>query len=210
MQIADAALLLFVENFKELYGERYLTLNMHQLVHLADCVKYTGPLYVNNCFIFEDLNVFIVTHIHGTQGIDTQITNIVSLLQVPAAMSAKYLKDAQEDAICLFHELNGSDRHLHEIEAGIGFIGTASIRTLNAEEQRLVLKFGVRNKEVKDFSKSTCIKKDFMCMGIIIQDLRKDNSTLLHIRKEMNWNLRLCYHLCNVKNEVLMLFLTWQ
>lgn len=183
MQIADAALLLFVENFKELYGDRYFTLNMHQLVHLADCVKYTGPLYVNNCFIFEDLNGFIVKHIHGTQGIDTQITNIVSLLQVPVAMSAKYLKGAQEDAMCLFHELNGSDRHLHEIEAGIGFIGTASIRTLNAEEQRLVLKFGVRNTEVKEFLKINMYKKGFYVYGSNYSRLEKRQQHIITYQK---------------------------
>lgn len=70
LQVAEAALFLFVENFQTLYGERFMTLNVHQLVHLTDCVRHTGPLYVNNCFIFEDLNGFIVKHIHGTQGVD--------------------------------------------------------------------------------------------------------------------------------------------
>lgn len=183
MQIADAALLLFIENVKELYGDRYLTLNMHQLVHLAECVKYTGPLYVNNCFIFEDLNGFIVKHIHGTQGINTCITNIVSLLHIPAAMSVKYLMDAQEDAICISHELNGSDRHLHEIEAVIGFIGTASIRTLNAEDQRLVSKFGVRNTEVKEFFKINMYKKGFYAYGNNYSDLEKRRQHIITYQK---------------------------
>lgn len=70
-----------------------MTLNVHQIVHLADNVRYTGPLYVNNCFIFEDLNGFIIKHIHGTQGVDTQITNIISMLKVPPLMFNKFLKN---------------------------------------------------------------------------------------------------------------------
>ncbi|XP_078312805.1 uncharacterized protein LOC144619254 [Crassostrea virginica] len=62
--VVESALLLFVENYQVLYGERFMTLNVHQLVHLTDCVRHTGPLYVNNCFIFEDLNGYIVKHIH--------------------------------------------------------------------------------------------------------------------------------------------------
>lgn len=36
--------------------------------------------------------------------------------------------------MCLFYELNGSDRYLYEIEVGIGFIGIVFIWMLNVEE----------------------------------------------------------------------------
>lgn len=77
LESVEQALLLFVEQYQHLYGEQYLTLNQHQLVHLVDCVRNTGPLFVKDCFIFEDLNRFIVQHIHGTQEVDAQLTNII-------------------------------------------------------------------------------------------------------------------------------------
>lgn len=86
LQIAEGALFLFVECFEKLYGLRYCTLNLHQLVHLIDCVKQTGPLFVNNCYIFEDLNGFILRHIHGTQGIETQLVNLIEMLKVMPLM----------------------------------------------------------------------------------------------------------------------------
>lgn len=77
LQIVDQALLLFVKEFQKLYGYQWLTLNQHQLVHFVDCVRNTGPLFVKDCFIFEDLNRFIVQHIHGTQEVDAQLINII-------------------------------------------------------------------------------------------------------------------------------------
>ena len=35
-----------------------MTLNVHQLVHLADSVRYLGPLYTHSCFPYEDKNGF--------------------------------------------------------------------------------------------------------------------------------------------------------
>jgi hypothetical protein len=57
-----------------------ILLNVHQ-IHLAESVRHAEHLYVNNCFIFEYINGLIIKHIHGTQGVDTQITKIISMLK---------------------------------------------------------------------------------------------------------------------------------
>lgn len=57
-----------------------ILLHVHQ-IHLAESVRHTEHLYVNNCFIFEYINGLIIKHIHGTQGVDTQITKIISMLK---------------------------------------------------------------------------------------------------------------------------------
>lgn len=121
LESVEQALLLFVEQYQHLYGEQYLTLNQHQLVHLVDCVRDTGPLYVNNCFIFEDLNGFIIKHIHGKQGVDTQLTNIINMLKVPPIMYNIFLKEsADEQVLLLYNELSdsvtGRHRYEHEVE----------------------------------------------------------------------------------------------
>lgn len=101
LQIADHAILLFVEEFQKHYGYQWLTLNQHQLVHLVYCVRNTGPLFVKDCFIFENLNRFIVQHIHGTQGVDAQLTNIINMLKVPPIMYSDFSKDSTNTDLLL-------------------------------------------------------------------------------------------------------------
>lgn len=46
----------FVYMFPCLYGERYMTINMHSLLHLPDMVCKIGPLWATSCFPFESAN----------------------------------------------------------------------------------------------------------------------------------------------------------
>lgn len=66
-------LLEFVINVPVMYGERYMTSNVHLLPHLADKVEDLGPLWCSSCFYFEDFNGQLRRLFHGTQHIETQI-----------------------------------------------------------------------------------------------------------------------------------------
>ncbi|KAK3085488.1 hypothetical protein FSP39_004118 [Pinctada imbricata] len=163
---AESALLLFVEMYETLYGRRFMTLNLHQLLHLSDCVRQTGPLYVNNCFIFEDLNGFIIKHIHGTQGIDTQITNIISLLKVPPILFDKFCADSVDEEISLLYSelldsVAGRQKIDDDIEPGVRSIGSAVFKTLTREEIDSLMKYGVRDSNVKEFQRVNMYKKGF-------------------------------------------------
>ena len=46
----------FYYQFAFLYHSRYLTMNMHQLLHLTESVKYLGPLHTFSCFDHEHCN----------------------------------------------------------------------------------------------------------------------------------------------------------
>ncbi|WAR27548.1 LOW QUALITY PROTEIN: hypothetical protein MAR_013252 [Mya arenaria] len=70
--INSAQLMLF-EFFSTLYGTCFMTLNLHQLVRLADSVRTLGPLFTHSCFPFEDKNGVLLNMIQGTQNIDNQI-----------------------------------------------------------------------------------------------------------------------------------------
>ena len=78
---AEHLLLNFYENFANLYKECFMTLNLHQLLHLVDSVRYLGPLYTHSCFSFENNNGFLLKMIRGTQSIDNQITTGISFIQ---------------------------------------------------------------------------------------------------------------------------------
>ncbi|XP_026475923.1 uncharacterized protein LOC113381164, partial [Ctenocephalides felis] len=61
-----------VKCFEYLYGEMYCSINVHQLLHLPDCVQNLGPLWVYSCFEYEDINGQLLKLIHGTRHIDSQ------------------------------------------------------------------------------------------------------------------------------------------
>lgn len=89
----------FVENFENLYSARFLTMNCHQLLHITDCVRANGPLFVNNCFVFEDLNGYVLKHIHGPTGVETQIINAITKMQALPSLFDLYVeKDSNDEA----------------------------------------------------------------------------------------------------------------
>ena len=46
----------FVFMMAPLYGERYLTINVHSLLHLPQTVRELGPSWSTSCFVFESAN----------------------------------------------------------------------------------------------------------------------------------------------------------
>ena len=78
----------FVYTFPKLYGQRYMTLNIHSLLHLPKCVKDLGPLWVYSCFLFEDANGTLLQLFHGTQNIELQILSSLNILQNFSKMAA--------------------------------------------------------------------------------------------------------------------------
>ena len=52
--------------------------------------KTTRPLFANNCFIFEDLNGFIVSHLHDTQAIDSQVVRTVNIIRAIPVLEEKF------------------------------------------------------------------------------------------------------------------------
>ena len=111
--LAESCLFEFVKNFEELYSRRYMTMNIHQIVHLADVVRATGPLFAINSFVFEDINGFIVSHIHGTQGIDTQVINTINLIQAIPILHEKYAPN-DDEVLVFINRMHGISHKLWE------------------------------------------------------------------------------------------------
>ena len=47
-------------------------------VHLVDNVRDLGPLYTHDCFSFEDKNYLVLSFIHGTESVASQIINAIA------------------------------------------------------------------------------------------------------------------------------------
>ena len=71
----------FVLMMGSLYVDRYLTLNNHSILHLPRCVRNLGSLWGHSCIPLQNTNGQLEKFFHGTQFIDMQIVNAVSIVQ---------------------------------------------------------------------------------------------------------------------------------
>lgn len=56
MNIADLMLKRFVIEYETFYSKSSMTMNVHCLLHLTECVKNLGPLWAYSMFSFEPYN----------------------------------------------------------------------------------------------------------------------------------------------------------
>jgi len=68
----------YLSDFEDLYGLRYMGINVHQLVHLPNVAINLGPNWVYSCYFFEGLNGSIANLVHGTRYAAMQICSAVS------------------------------------------------------------------------------------------------------------------------------------
>jgi hypothetical protein len=92
---AENCLHAFVSQFGSLYGMNYMTYNVHQLQHIASCVREWGPLWGFSNFMFESSNGFLLTLFNGTQGVSLQICQTFSVYRNIPVMAAKFLPYAR-------------------------------------------------------------------------------------------------------------------
>lgn len=72
---------LFVKNVERLYGDKEMTYNLHQLLHLPLYVKRWGPLWATSAFSFESFNGKISTFIHGTKNVGKEIVENLKAIE---------------------------------------------------------------------------------------------------------------------------------
>lgn len=132
---AELMLFSFCEDFSSLYDERFITLNVHQLLHLTDDVRDLGPMYTHSCFSFEDKNGFILKLIHGTQFIDSQILSAVSITQkIPELREKCTTSGTDLEAVYFSLSHPRKPAKMLEISKNVYALGAFYNRTLNAEE----------------------------------------------------------------------------
>ena len=86
---ANKLLQQFYHLFPTLYAERYLSCNMHQLLHLSDSVEQLGPLFTFSCFDHESCNGLLGKMVHSNRGIDKQIMYTFSSMQRMCSLAAE-------------------------------------------------------------------------------------------------------------------------
>ena len=101
----------FCQQFEVLYGQRYMSANVHLLLHLPNTVRQLGPLWVYSCFYFEGQNGALKSLVHGTQHIEKQVINSFSYFKnLPVAVEKFFDEHSNLHFDALKH-LNSNYRH---------------------------------------------------------------------------------------------------
>ncbi|XP_062599997.1 uncharacterized protein LOC134261585 [Saccostrea cucullata] len=142
---AEALLFNFCADFEYLYEKCFMTLNIHQLVHLADSVRVLGPLYTHSCFSFEDKNGFLLKMIQGTQNIDSQIVTGISFVQKLPELKQKFVESTVEGSKLekLFNSIESPNLLIRGemIEKGVYVLGGIKLRVLVENEYKKLCDF---------------------------------------------------------------------
>ena len=139
LHMCKKMLMHFCINLAVLYGPRYMTSNVHMLLHLCDKVRDLGPLWSTSCFYFEDFNGQLRTLFHGTQKIETQIAFAVCVHQnLPKLSNCLSYGSSERD---LYTKLMGKNTVTlkEKITADIYVLGGFTANELSADEHAAVL-----------------------------------------------------------------------
>ena len=101
--------------FQFYYSERYMTANVHYLLHLLEVVQKLGPLYVYSCFPYEGTNGHLLNCIKGTQHVDSQILETVSISQGLTYIARQYLAPDTEASL-LYRSMKATRYESNKLE----------------------------------------------------------------------------------------------
>ena len=107
----------FVFECEEKYGEKCMTFNVHQLLHLPESVYNWGPLWAHNGYPFENGNGEIVKTIHAANGVASQVHRFISFKNC-----FSYILSLKEYEMCspyvqkFFDKLDGKLKHSFKTE----------------------------------------------------------------------------------------------
>ena len=137
---AEAMLIQFCKQFAQLYGEHYELANVHQLLHLVDCVRELGPLWATSCFPFEDKNRFVLGMIHGTQKVEMQITAAINMVQKIPELVMKIFPSSVEAKVLLDSLMNAREIKIREqLLEDVYVLGKTSYDTIMDLEMKSAL-----------------------------------------------------------------------
>ncbi|KAM3613128.1 uncharacterized protein V6R79_020974 [Siganus canaliculatus] len=177
---AEKLLWNFCSQMSGLYGERYMTANMHLLVHLADSVRALGPLWTHSCFHFEDKNGHLLRLIHGTQNVPAQMVKAVKIIQrLPCITQNLKLNNA---ATAFLAKLTSDTTYLtHNVADIVEMIGASFSLRLEANDKSLVEQFlgqGIHGNDVKAYNRAQ-VGKTVYTSKQYVKAKRRNNSTVL-------------------------------
>lgn len=113
----------FVSRFPDLYEDRCMTLNLHLLLHLPANVRNLGPLWAYSCFPFEDANGYLLKLVKGTQSVESQIIDSVSVTHGMPFLRKNCIIQGSKEEELLKKILKISDKNITLIRENMYIMG---------------------------------------------------------------------------------------
>ncbi|XP_033730842.1 uncharacterized protein LOC117320344 [Pecten maximus] len=194
LQRSDLLLHHFVKSADTLYGDNFLGLNVHNLLHIVPCVRKWGPLWAWSCFCFESFNGEIKKNIHGTGNVCRQI---FWYLQAQKQIEKKASEPGDGAVKDFLREMTG---HCSSSKTGLdayqclvkGKLNEGPAELPQVQEKKL---FELSNKNsMKEFSKaSKIVRNGFIMYSKACKKVQKRNS--FTIRTSGNTVVEVHYYL---------------
>lgn len=75
LELCERRISEFVPLYQKYYGKINMTMNIHLLLHMVECVKNCGPLWSQSAFAFESFNGRLLKFVNGHLDVLCQITS---------------------------------------------------------------------------------------------------------------------------------------
>ncbi|KAK4030911.1 hypothetical protein OUZ56_024297 [Daphnia magna] len=119
-----------------------MTFNVHQLLHLGECVYRWGPLWVYSTYTFEDNNGNLLKMFNGTQAVDIQIAKKFVQCQQLKGLTRKHINfSVNPELLQLQQRLLGEfvpTKKAFRCHGGAVLMGASTVMVLSVSEIRLV------------------------------------------------------------------------
>jgi hypothetical protein len=152
---AERVLFHYCSMYAALYGEANMTMNVHNLLHLAKSVRCLGPLWVFSCFSFENVNGKLLKFIHGPNNPITQLSTALSSMLF-LSIHGDYLDGESKVGKFIDVVMNKSNRLSlrEEISKGVHVLGGFKV-TDKAKYKRVMSSCGMTVKSVVSFQRAS-------------------------------------------------------
>ena len=150
LNLAERALQKFVSQFADIYKTRYMSSNVHLLLHLVDQVRKFGPLPNISAFPFEDMNGQLKNLVHGSTSPELQISSSISFLLSMVTFKQKFMEENSE-AANFYDTLDYryGRLHRHIISKSLYIIGTTKSNDYFNDKMKQLLR-KINDKENSD------------------------------------------------------------
>lgn len=115
--LADKCFDKFIEKFPDLYGEKFMTCNLHLLKHLPLMVRRFGPLFTTSCYPLEDLNGKLKSMVRSSNEPHLQIVSNLGIHMAVYTHKNDWLK-GNEEAIKFCDKVLSPTRKLNLTKVG--------------------------------------------------------------------------------------------
>ena len=176
----------FCAQFSSLYGERYMSINVHLLLHLPDTVRELGPLWVYSCFHFEGQNGILKKLIHETQKVDLQLLSSYSYLRnLPIAADSLDGTDFFGMFKHLYFKQGIPQHNCTEISKYVHLLGKPNYATVVEVEKHALVACGYGGDNYKVYSRMLFHKLKINSAGNCLQNA--------YIQCECITTAKMCY-----------------